>query len=328
LNSRVRVVELNHLETPESSRSPMSERARLALPAIVVHGGAGTFERVRTSDDEASLVEELTLALRAGWMAFEAGGSSLDAVVEAVVSFEDSGRFNAGIGGARTVDGELELDAAVMEGVTGHCGGVCATTWPRNPVRAAHALALAGAPGRAPVLLAGSGADLFAAQAGLPRMHSHEGPGGHGTVIRKAPHSPFGTVGAVAVDAAGHLAAATSTGGREGQKRGRVGDTPIIGAGTWADDASVAISATGEGELFVVAGFAHFVDWEMKGGSSLEEAMERGLAQVSYRGGAGGAISIDPAGEMVCTYDTRAMARGWKDSRIERVAILEPPAPE
>jgi beta-aspartyl-peptidase (threonine type) len=306
----------------------MSERARLSLPAIVVHGGAGTFERVRSTEDEAGLVEGLTLALRAGWMAFEDGGSALDAVVEAVANFEDSGKFNAGMGGARTIDGELELDAAVMEGMTGRCGGVCATTWPRNPVRAAHALALAGAPAQAPVLLAGSGADLFAVEAGLPRMHFHDGPGGDGAVIRNMPDSPSGTVGAVAVDAAGHLAAATSTGGRDGQRRGRVGDTPIIGAGTWADDTSVAISATGEGELFVVAGFAHFVDWEMKGGSSLEEAMERGLAHVSYRGGAGGAISIDPAGEMVCTYDTRAMARGWKDSRIERVAILKPPAAE
>jgi isoaspartyl peptidase/L-asparaginase-like protein (Ntn-hydrolase superfamily) len=102
-----------------------------------------------------------------------------------------------------------------------------------------------------------------------------------------------------------------------------VGDSPIIGAGTWADDETAAISATGEGELFVVSGFAHLVDWSLRSGSSLEGAMDRALAEVSNRGGSGGAISVAASGEVVCLYDTRAMARGWKDATTERVAVLE-----
>ena len=297
----------------------MTEHVLLRPPAIAVHGGAGAFERVRSSSDEVELAQELVRAIQSGWAVLVGGGPALESVVAAVAAMEDGGRFNAGVGGSLRIDGALELDAAVMDGRTGIAGGVCATSWPRNPVRAAHAVAALGGPVEGPVLLAGLGADQFAAGAGLARMGSASGG------VRQPtpdPASPTGTVGAVAVDAAGHLAAATSTGGKAGQRRGRVGDSPIPGAGTWADDATAAVSATGEGETFVVAGFSHLVDWALREGSSLKDAVARGMTEVARRGGEGGAISVTSKGEVVCTFDTRAMARGWKDSSQTRVAVL------
>jgi beta-aspartyl-peptidase (threonine type) len=175
------------------------------------------------------------------------------------------------------------------------------------------------------VLLAGVGADLFAAESGLIRMDARTpaGPVSPASGVAALPGSPAGTVGAVAVDSAGHLAAATSTGGREGQRRGRVGDSPIIGAGTWADDDTAAVSATGEGEAFLIAGFAHLVDWSLRTGSSLDEAVSRSMEQVARRGGEGGSLAIMASGELLCAFGTRAMARGWKDSKHMRIAVLD-----
>ncbi len=124
------------------------------------------------------------------------------------------------------------------------------------------------------------------------------------------------------VDVRGHLAAATSTGGRRDQRTGRVGDSPIPGAGTWADDETVAVSATGEGEAFLVAGFAHAVDRCLRDGATLEEAVAASMSGVTRRGGEGGSISIRPDGEMVCAFDTKAMARAWRDANSTTVAVL------
>jgi L-asparaginase / beta-aspartyl-peptidase len=297
----------------------VTERVQLSLPAIAIHGGAGTFERVRSAGDERELADELARALQSGWAILRAGGPALESVVEAVAALEDGGRFNAGVGGTPTIDGTLELDAAVMDGRTGVVGGVCATTWPKNPVRAALAVAALGGPAVGPVLLAGVGADRFAFEVGLARMQRRPDAS---TEPAADPASAAGTVGAVAVDAAGHVAAATSTGGRVGQRLGRVGDSPIPGAGTWADDATAAVSATGEGEAFVVAGFAHMVDWALRSGCSLSDSVSRAMAEVAKRGGDGGVISVTPLGEVLCSFDTRAMARGWKDSTNTSVAVL------
>jgi beta-aspartyl-peptidase (threonine type) len=125
------------------------------------------------------------------------------------------------------------------------------------------------------------------------------------------------------VDKKRHLAAATSTGGREGQRPGRVGDSPIPGAGVWADDSTVELSATGEGEVFLVAGFAHLVDWSVREGARLTDAVVRSLAEVNRRGGSGGAIAVNAAGEFVFVFDTKAMARGLKDSSRTSVAVLD-----
>jgi beta-aspartyl-peptidase (threonine type) len=186
-------------------------------------------------------------------------------------------------------------------------------------VRAALAVAFLGGPANGPVLLAGEGADLFAAESGLPRMASTVG---QESAAHTSPMSDAGTVGAVAVDVRGHVAAATSTGGRRDQRTGRVGDSPIPGAGTWADDETVAVSATGEGEAFLVAGFAHAVDRALRDGATLEEAITVSMSGVTGRGGEGGSISIRPDGEMVCAFDTKAMARAWRDATSTTIAVL------
>lgn len=172
-----------------------------------------------------------------------------------------------------------------------------------------------GGPAAGPILLAGAGADRFCEQAGLSRRD----PAtlcGEGV----SPISRSGTVGAVALDHDGHLAAATSTGGRLNKLPGRVGDSPIPGAGTWADDRTVAISATGEGESFLVSGFAHRVDFAVSAGSALETALCEALVSVRARGGHGGAIALDPKGRFAVAFDTSAMARGWRDARSLVVA--------
>jgi isoaspartyl peptidase/L-asparaginase-like protein (Ntn-hydrolase superfamily) len=175
---------------------------------------------------------------------------------------------------------------------------------------------------KGPILLAGTGADRFCEGAGLVRRDPARLTG-EGVV----PISRSGTVGAVALDRDGHLAAATSTGGRLGKLPGRVGDSPIPGAGTWADDRSAAVSATGEGESFVVAGFAHRVAWALGTGAALESALGDALESVRARGGQGGAIVLAPDGGYAVAFDTSAMARGWRGTEGTRVRPLWPGGP-
>jgi beta-aspartyl-peptidase (threonine type) len=287
---------------------------RLALPAIVVHGGAGRFDRVASEVDVERIAIGLSGALDAGWSVFSAGGSTLDAVVEAVAYLEDSGRFNAGRGSVKTSDGSVEFDASVMDAWTGRVGAICASTWPANPVRVARKIAEIGGPPDGPVLLAGAGADSFAGEHGFEPMTAsmlaaatEETEDGH-------QDSEEGTVGAVAVDAGGRIAAATSTGGRAGQMLGRVGDSPIPGAGIWAAPDTAAVSATGAGEAFVVAGFSHRIDWEMRAGADLETALATALGAVAAVGGLGGGIAITSDGTFSASFNSRAMARGWRDA--------------
>ena len=318
--------------TPTSPR-PVQEGGDLAGPALLVHGGAGTFERLAAEGARARLEAALRDALSAGWEVLEKRGTALLATVEAVASLEDSGLFNAGRGSSPTTGGRTETDASIMDGATGAAGAVCAATWPANPVRAALAVAnlAAGDPapdgaGWQPLLLAADGADELARSAGLAAMPSpgttgpHQ-PGGtrEGGPTREL-HS-HGTVGAVAVDGTGHVAAATSTGGRPDQRPGRVGDSPIIGAGTWADDTTAAISATGAGEAFILAGFAHRVDWAMRSGLELDGAVAGALAAVNSYKGFGGAIAVTASGRFTAIFNTPAMARGWRgaDGMVVRV---------
>jgi len=308
------------------------EGGALVGPALMVHGGAGTFARLRDEATRAHLQNAIGLALDAGWAFLVRGEDALPAAVEAVACLEDSGLFNAGRGSTPTSEGKIEMDAGVMDGVTGTAGAICAGTWPANPVRAALAVArlsitdastpalppvAADVPGAGqgrgswqPLLLAGVGADRLAEAAGLARMTSPGSPAATapGTHDGTAP----GTVGAVALDQAGHLAAATSTGGRAGQPPGRVGDSCIIGAGTWADDSTIAISGTGTGEAFILAGFAHRVDWAMRSGQGIECALRAAMNAVSARNGNGGAIALAPSGRFAAIFGTPAMARGWR----------------
>ncbi|MGC8626120.1 MAG: isoaspartyl peptidase/L-asparaginase family protein [Acidimicrobiales bacterium] len=290
------------------------EAGKLERPALVLHGGAGTFARLSQPGGDisrADLEEALTAALRTGWDVLSSGGPSLAAAVEAVAFMESSGLFNAGRGAVATTAGTVETDASVMDGATGAAGAVCAATWPANPVRAALALARypvePSGPRWRPLLLAGAGADHFAQEVGL-----EPSPG----LAREGPETGLsagaGTVGAVALDRSGTVAAATSTGGRAGQPPGRVGDSAIVGAGTWADNGTAAISATGAGEAFIMAGFGHLADWFMRNGASLPDALRAALGAVSKRGGTGGAIAVAPSGDFAAIFGTPAMARGWQ----------------
>jgi isoaspartyl peptidase/L-asparaginase-like protein (Ntn-hydrolase superfamily) len=281
----------------------------LGRPALVVHGGAGTLARLDENGGpitRADLEDGLRRALDGGWEVLSTGGPALQAVVEAVARLESSGFFNAGLGSVRTTAGTTEMDASVMDGRTGRAGAVGAATWPANPVRAALAVALSAEEGGGwqPLLLVGPGADNLAREAGLvPALSS--------SLSRPDAGPGTGTVGAVAVDRAGHVAAATSTGGRAGQPPGRVGDSAVIGAGTWANDEAAAVSATGTGEAFIMAGFGHLVDWALGSGAGLPDALGAALQAVSRRGGRGGAIAITPTGNFAAIFDTPAMARGW-----------------
>jgi beta-aspartyl-peptidase (threonine type) len=289
---------------------------------LAVHGGAGAAwsDAGSAAEAERGLIE----SLRAGFSVLAAGGGALDAVERAVVVLEDHPLFNAGRGGALTAEGGIELDAAVMDGRTRAAGAVACVRSVANPVRAAR-LVLERSPH---VLLAGPGAEAFAAAHGLPAIE----PAALVTPPRRAEWerarqraaaASGGTVGAVARDAAGHLAAATSTGGVAGKLPGRVGDSPLVGAGSWADDASCAVSATGAGEAFVRAAFAHEVDARVRLlGASLEDACREALARVAALGAAGGCVAVDRAGRVALPFTTPAMARGWVGPEGEPLVAL------
>lgn len=300
---------------------------RATGPVIAVHGGAGTFARIRRPSDVGVLLAVVDQALAAGWAVLESGGDALDAVVEAVAVLETSGRFNAGRGAVPTTAGRVEFDASVMEVRTGAVGALCAATHPANPVRAARAIAAAGGLPNGPVLLAGEGADRFCEEAGLEKMRPEwlTAFAGDGDGDAPAVVSDKGTVGAVALDATGNLAAATSTGGRAGQRPGRVGDSPIPGAGVLADRSGLALSATGTGEVFLVTGFAHEAAAARRAGRTLAEAVAEALGHVGELGGEGGAVAVDADGEVVAAFTTPAMARGWR-SAAGAFAALEPTA--
>ncbi|HZQ78138.1 MAG TPA: isoaspartyl peptidase/L-asparaginase [Acidimicrobiia bacterium] len=279
-------------------------------PAVLaIHGGAGPAPA--DPDDGgarwARQADGLAAALRAGRDVLARGGSALDAVVAAVTVMEDDEEWNAGRGSALTVTGTVEMDACLADGRSGGVGAVAAVTGIRHPIEAARALL---ADGRH-VLLAGPGAEDFARSAGL----AFEPPGWFVTARRRrALEDAPGTVGAVARDAGGHLAAATSTGGRTGQLPGRVGDSPIAGAGTWAADATCAVSATGLGEAFLRTAFAHEIDARLRlTGAGLDAACRAALAAVAAAGGDGGCIAVGPAGPPVLAFTTDLMHRGWAE---------------
>lgn len=261
----------------------------------------------------------LAAALRAGLAVLAQGGPAVDAVVTAVSMLEDDDQWNAGRGSALTASGTVEMDAAVADGATRRLGGVAVVTGVRHPVLAARAVLDDGRH----VLLAGPGAETFARDAGLAfepgkwfvtdrRRRDLARLLGAGT----GDPGPSGgaTVGAVARDVGGHLAAATSTGGRNGQLPGRIGDSPIPGAGTWADDTTCAVSATGIGEAFLRTGFAHEVDARMRfGGEALPAACRAALAAVGAAGGDGGCIAVEASGPPEMPFTTAAMHRGWAE---------------
>lgn len=280
--------------------------------ALALHGGAGS---LNGDDDLAPARAALQQALDAGRRILAAGGPALDAAVAAVACLEDSGQFNAGKAAIRAQDGSISHDAAVMDGSTRAAGAVAAVARLKNPIHAARlVLDRSGH-----TLLVGEGAQSFVARHGLvevPDEYFVPSPRSRAPVASEASH---GTVGAVALDAAGHLAAATSTGGTIGKLPGRVGDSPVIGAGTYADDVC-AISATGTGESFIRAVFAFRVSSLVRSGSVVADAARAGLAEVTTLGGSGGCIALTAGGQIAMPFTTKGMFRALTD-HIDRVEL-------
>jgi L-asparaginase / beta-aspartyl-peptidase len=294
---------------------------------LVVHGGAGTIRRRElTPRREKQYCAALAAALRNGYAVLENGGSSMDAVTAAVVALEDSPLFNAGRGATLNAAGEHELDASVMDGATGKAGAVAGVRRIKNPVLAARAVMES----TAHVMLAGAAADRYAGTAGLVLVSQRyfSTPERARALRRARAHAAtraadrHGTVGAVALDRSGNLAAATSTGGYTNKMAGRVGDSPIVGAGTYADNATCAVSTTGIGEYFIRAVAAYDVAARMRyRGDSLAVAARRALARVVALGGDGGLIAVDRAGKVAMPFVSEGMYRGVaRDGRYE-VAI-------
>lgn len=294
--------------------------------AVVVHGGAGLIRRDGLSAEREALCHAgLRAALDAAAAILRAGGDALEAATAAVVVLEDDPVFNAGRGAVLTATGEVELDAAVMRGADRAAGAVAGVRTPRNPVRLARAV-MEHTPH---VMLVGAGGDALAAELGLERAdpawfvteervrqleRARQGP--FGLEAGGARKDVYGTVGAVAVDLAGSVAAATSTGGMVNKRPGRVGDSPILGAGTWACP-QVAVSGTGHGEPFVRLGVgARVAAWMEMGGLSLADATERVVHQeLPPLGGAGGLIAVDRAGNVAMPFNTAGMFRGAATAR-------------
>jgi beta-aspartyl-peptidase (threonine type) len=286
---------------------------------IAIHGGAGTLPRAEMSPEADHRYRAgLSAALDAGYALLEAGGTSLDAVTRAVVLLEDNPLFNAGRGSVFTLEGRNELDAAIMDGSNLHAGAVCGVTRIKNPVELARAVMEQSEH----VMLAGAGAEEFAAARGFSfvpqsyfytpeRWRQLERIRGGDPALSALTISHVGTVGAVALDDQGRLAAATSTGGMTGKRYQRIGDSPIIGAGTYADDRSCAVSATGHGEVFIRAAVAHDICARVRfGGRSLvQAAREVVLGELREMNGEGGIVAIDARGEIAVEFNSEGMFR-------------------
>lgn len=291
--------------------------------SIAIHGGAGAVPRsTLTAERERQYRNGLAAALDAGYATLEKGGSSLDAVSAAVRTLEDDPLFNAGRGAALTRDGAAELDAAIMEGRQQRAGAVAAVRHVRNPIELARRVMEKSRH----VLLVGAGAEEFALEEGVAlvpnsyfrteeRWAQLESERKGHSVSDLFPSSQ-GTVGAVALDAAGDLAAATSTGGMTNKRPGRVGDSPIIGAGTYAKNGVCAVSATGHGEYFIRMVGAHHICAAVEfRGLALREAVHELLHQrLRELGGSGGIIAVDHDGRIVTDFSTEGMFRGARDS--------------
>src|SRR5580692_9599131 len=308
------------------------QRNDLRMFGLAIHGGAGTLPRAEMSGDRESKYRAgLAAALDAGFAELQAGATSLDAVTRAVMALEDNPLFNAGYGSVFTLDGGNELDAAIMDGRTLEAGAVCGVTHIRNPIELARTVVEHSEY----VMLSGAGAEEFALSRGfalVPRSYFHTPErwrqlerirsGDLGLSALTISH--VGTVGAVALDGGGRLAAATSTGGMTGKRYNRIGDSPIIGAGTYADDRSCAVSATGHGEVFIRAAVAHDICARMRfGGRSLSTAVhEVVLEELPALQGEGGVIAIDRHGEIAMEFNSEGMFRASKKSGEEaQIAI-------
>jgi beta-aspartyl-peptidase (threonine type) len=309
--------------TSEAQASPRPGRA-----VLVIHGGAGTISRDKmTPERDAAYRAALSQALETGYRIIKDGGTSLDAVEAAICIMEDSPLFNAGRGSVFTSDGHIEMDASIMDGRSHQAGAVASVVGIKNPIKAARLVMEK----TRHVLLVGDGAIDFAREQGLEFADSayfatperweqlqrakeeERQKGGHGSL--GATDIPVGTAGALALDHDGNLAAATSTGGLTNKRWGRVGDSPIIGAGTFADNGTCAVSCSGQGELFILGSYAHEVSALMKyRGMSVEKAAKHVIHdELTSAGGkdTGGLIALDRKGHFAMELNTPGMYRGY-----------------
>ena len=312
---------------------------------IVIHGGAGTITRASmTPEKERAYEEGLRRALDAGYSILQTGGTALDAVEAAVKLMEDNPLFNAGKGAVFTNEGRNELDASIMDGKTLKAGAVAGVTTIRNPITAARAVMEKSEH----VMMAGKGAEQFAMKNGcaivdpsyfytkerwkglqkarhadsLKRLNQPQGKS-----FLRQPDNPdykYGTVGAVALDKHGNLAAATSTGGMTNKRYGRIGDSPIIGAGTYANNNTCAISSTGWGEYFIRLVMAKSISDRMELADEILQvaAEELIMKQLPQLGGDGGVIGVDKYGNPVMVFNTSGMYRAYKKSDGEQKVLI------
>ncbi|MGN2244803.1 isoaspartyl peptidase/L-asparaginase family protein [Frateuria sp. GZRR33] len=295
-------------------------------PVLVIHGGSGVIRRAMNPAKEKEVRAALARALQSGYAQLKAGKPAMDGVTAALTVLEDDPNFNAGKGAVFTHDGRNELDAAIMDGYTLRAGSVAGVHRVKNPILLARAVLERSQH----VMLVGEGAEAFAREAGITLVDpSYFRTEPRWQQLQKAlkedrdgtPHSDvetakhFGTVGAVALDAQGHLAAGTSTGGMTDKRWGRVGDSPIIGAGTYAN-ADCAVSGTGWGEFYIRTVAAHAICMRV---ALMHVPLERAAAEVINQeipamGGNGGAIALDAKGNIAMPFNTDGMYRGWISS--------------
>lgn len=320
----------NTSSEPAPAKNAASKTGDTGGIALAIHGGAGTIKRENlTAEQEAAYRQKLTEALEAGYAVLDSGKSSVQAVRTAIRIMENSPLFNAGRGAVFTARETNEMDASIMEGTSLNAGAVAGVSQVKNPIEAAH-LVMRSSPH---VLLSGSGADQFAEAQGLtmalPEYFKTERRLQHLRKLKQKDSArraattflnedfsdhKFGTVGCVALDKKGNLAAGTSTGGMTNKRYGRIGDSPIIGAGTYADNATCAVSATGHGEYFIRYAVAHRISALMRyGGVSLQAAADSVVHGVLVRaGGSGGVIAISKQGHIALPFNTAGMYRAYR----------------
>jgi beta-aspartyl-peptidase (threonine type) len=315
-----------------STPATAQPRAQGERPAwrLVIHGGAGVIERGRlTPEKEREIRAALDHALATGSAVLERGGSALDAVEAAVRELEDDPNFNAGRGAVFTHDGVIEHDSSIMDGRDRRAGAVTGTSNTRHPISLARRV-MEHSPH---VFLRGLGADQFSREQGLEQVpnewfHTPERRRQLDEFLSRPSAESFdidlkyGTVGAVAVDREGHVAAATSTGGLTGKRWGRIGDSPIIGAGTYADDRACAVSATGAGEFFIREGVAHEICARLRfTRDSAQQAADTVIREMHALGGTGGVIVVTPSGDGIYSFNTPGMYRGQASPSGRSIAI-------
>ncbi len=293
------------MKARQRSHFPRQDAMTSSNVRLVIHGGAGALP----DRDYGREIAHMRGLIEAGRDRLHAGAAALDVVMETITALEASGLYVAGRGASPNTDGVFELDASLMDGPSQRAGAVAALVGFASPIRAARAVIE-----RTPhVLLAGAGAAAFAAEQGLERIADPAlwfAPAWADAGMSDTPR-PMGTVGCLALDTSGALAAGTSTGGTRGKRPGRVGDSPIPGAGVWADQ-SVAVSCTGEGEVFIRAAVAAQIAYRMRfGGQSLAQAAGAALEDVGRLGGDGGLIALSSTGEIAAPYNTAGMKRAW-----------------